>query len=141
MRSADYLAEGHGAGLSLPGLASERGYFMRLIASPLSARLPCPPPPLPRPTPVAQADASSIAEWQAKTRAMFETGDRDPDGRRAQRRVPKLADYLADQLKAAGFADGDIHDHALMRTAGRQDGGADRPLARPARPTARSRSC
>jgi acetylornithine deacetylase/succinyl-diaminopimelate desuccinylase-like protein len=47
------------------------------------------------------------AKWQAKTRAIYETSVEIPtvSGRGE---VPKLAEYLAGELKAAGFAAGDI---------------------------------
>src|SRR5688572_13444707 len=45
--------------------------------------------------------------WQAKTRAVYETVVEIPtvSGRN---QMPKLAEYLADELKAAGFAADDI---------------------------------
>ena len=47
-------------------------------------------------------------EWQARTRAMFETAIEIPTvARRGQ--MPKMAQYLAAELKKAGFAARDIH--------------------------------
>ncbi len=53
------------------------------------------------------ATAATEAEWQVKTRAMFERVIAIPTvlGRS---RVPEMAQYLADQFKAAGWADSDI---------------------------------
>lgn len=56
--------------------------------------------------PVAQPSKLS-SEWQARTRAMFETAIEIPTvAGRGQ--VPKLADYLAAQLRAGGIAAEDI---------------------------------
>ena len=58
------------------------------------------------PNPVTQPTKLS-PEWQAKTRTIYETSVEIPtvSGRNE---VPKQANYLADQLKAAGFAADDI---------------------------------
>ena len=58
------------------------------------------------PNPVTQPTKLS-PEWQAKTRTIYETSVEIPTVA-GRNEVPKLANYLADQLKAAGFAADDI---------------------------------
>jgi len=58
------------------------------------------------PNPVTQPTKLS-PEWQAKTRTIYETAVEIPTVA-GRNEVPKLANYLADQLKAAGFAADDI---------------------------------
>ncbi len=58
------------------------------------------------PNPVTQPTKLS-PEWQAKTRTIYETSVEIPTVA-GRNEVPRLANYLADQLKAAGFAADDI---------------------------------
>jgi acetylornithine deacetylase/succinyl-diaminopimelate desuccinylase-like protein len=58
------------------------------------------------PNPVAQPTKLD-STWQAKTRAIYETSVEIPTVA-GRNEVPKLANYLADQLKAAGWAADDI---------------------------------
>ncbi len=62
------------------------------------------------------ATAATDAEWQAKTRAMFEHVVNIPtvEGRD---RVPEMAQYLADQFRAAGWVDADVRVMPHDKTA------------------------
>jgi len=76
-------------------------------------------------------------KWQAKTREIYETSVEIPTVA-GRNQVPKLADYLAGQLKAAGFAADDIK---IMAYEGTEPNDktvaliarwrADRPVAKP----------
>src|SRR5690242_20076516 len=67
------------------------------------------PPPLSSPPPAALANAPKLpAEWERQTREIYRTAVEIPTvAGRGQ--VPRLAGYFADRLRAAGWADGDIH--------------------------------
>src|SRR4051812_37905905 len=81
-----------------------------LLASVSTAAIAQPPS-----QPVSSPPASTLANapklppaWEQKARDIYKTAVETPTV--AQRgQVPKLAGYLADQLRAAGWADGDIH--------------------------------
>jgi acetylornithine deacetylase/succinyl-diaminopimelate desuccinylase-like protein len=68
-----------------------------------------PPPPISSPPPATLANAPSLPPaWEQKAREIYKTAVETPTvAGRGQ--VPKLAHYLADQLRAAGWADSDIH--------------------------------
>jgi acetylornithine deacetylase/succinyl-diaminopimelate desuccinylase-like protein len=67
------------------------------------------PPPLASPPAPTIAHAPGLPPpWEQKTREIYKTAVETPTvAGRGQ--VPKLAGYLADQLRAAGWAEGDIH--------------------------------
>ena len=66
--------------------------------------------PLPRPRPLTRAPfrPSSSPAWQAKTRELFKQAIEIP---RVHNRgeIQRVAKLLADQFRAAGIPDGDIH--------------------------------
>ena len=66
------------------------------------------PAPISSPPPAALANAPRLpAEWERKTREIYQAAVEIPTvAGRGQ--MPKLANYLADQLRAAGWADGDV---------------------------------
>lgn len=87
------------------------------------------------PNPVTQPSKLS-PEWQSKTRAMFESAIEIPTvAGRGQ--MQKMADYLAQQLRAAGFAAEDIQIHPHEGVPGDQTVSliarwrADKPTKKP----------
>ena len=68
-----------------------------------------PPPPISSPPPSTLANAPKLPPaWEQQTREIYKTAVEIPTvARRGQ--LPKLANYLADRLRAAGWADSDIH--------------------------------
>ena len=68
-----------------------------------------PPQPITSPPPSTLENAPKLSRaWEQKARDIYKTAVETPTvARRGQ--VPKLAGYLADQLRAAGWADSDIH--------------------------------
>jgi acetylornithine deacetylase/succinyl-diaminopimelate desuccinylase-like protein len=67
-----------------------------------------PAPPVSSPPPAALRNAPRLPPaWEQKTREIYRTAIEIPTvAGRGQ--MPKLANYLADQLRAAGWADGDV---------------------------------
>jgi acetylornithine deacetylase/succinyl-diaminopimelate desuccinylase-like protein len=68
-----------------------------------------PSPPIASPPPATLANAPKLPPaWEQKAREIYKAAVEIPTvAGRGQ--VPKLANYLADQLRAAGWADSDIH--------------------------------
>jgi acetylornithine deacetylase/succinyl-diaminopimelate desuccinylase-like protein len=68
-----------------------------------------PPPPISSPPPATLMNAPKLPPaWEQKAREIYRTAVETPTvAGRGQ--GPKLANYLADQLRAAGWADRDIH--------------------------------
>ena len=67
------------------------------------------PPPISSPPPSTLTNAPKLPPaWEQKAREIYQTAVEMPTvAGRGQ--LPKLANYLADQLRAAGWADSDIH--------------------------------
>ena len=67
-----------------------------------------PPSPISSPPAATLAKAPSLPPaWEQRTREIYKTAVETPTvAGRGQ--MPKLANYLADQLRAAGWADGDV---------------------------------
>jgi acetylornithine deacetylase/succinyl-diaminopimelate desuccinylase-like protein len=65
--------------------------------------------PISSPPPSTLANAPNLpAEWERKAREIYKTAVETPTVA-GRHNVPKLASYLADQFRAAGWADSDIH--------------------------------
>ena len=75
--------------------------------------------------------------WQAKTREVFKQAIEIPTVHH-RGEMPRMAKLLADAVQGRGNPRGRHPHHALRGASGRQDGGADRPLAlAPSRPRSR----
>ena len=67
-------------------------------------------------------------QWEATTWKSTKTVVEMPTVA-GRNQVPKMADYLAGELKAAGWADDDIHVLPYTSVRRQRHGGADRALA------------
>ena len=88
-----------------------------------------PPPPISSPPPSTLGNAPKLPPaWEQRAREIYKTAVEIPTvAGRGQ--MPKLANYLADQLRAAGWADSDIHVLPYVSPGDDQHRGAHRPLA------------
>jgi acetylornithine deacetylase/succinyl-diaminopimelate desuccinylase-like protein len=67
------------------------------------------PPPISSPPPSTVTGAPRLpAKWEATTREIYKTAVETPTVA-GRHNVPKLANYLADKFKAAGWAPADVH--------------------------------
>src|SRR5919112_5716360 len=85
-----------------------RGSALLLACMSTAAVAQTPPPPITSPPPSTLTNAPKLPPaWEQKARDIYKTAVETPTvAGRGQ--MPKLAGYLADQLRAAGWADSDI---------------------------------
>jgi acetylornithine deacetylase/succinyl-diaminopimelate desuccinylase-like protein len=83
-------------------------FILPLVISTIAAAQ-TPPPPIASPPPSTLAHAPALPPvWERKAREIYRRAVETPTvAGRGQ--VPRLADYLANQLRAAGWADSDVH--------------------------------